>query len=125
MGANDGRYDQLEIILKENWRELEAEGKSFSDLIDLEKLSEFSTRDIKQIMRTLPTPDLALALNLKVKMSNRTAYKEFRSRERRDQAAFPKEIKSLYWQKIALLEEKCNIINEISLYKELLSAAEK
>ena len=122
MGGNDGRYNQLEVILKDNWREIE--DKSISNLIDPKKLSKSSTKDIKQIMRAFPKSDVALVLILKVKMSNKTAYKEFRSRERRELATFPKEIKSLYWQKIALLEEKCNVMNDIALYKELISAAE-
>ena len=124
MGGNNERYDQLEVILKENWQELKVENKNLATIIDPGKLSKMSTKDLKQLMRNFPTSDLALVLNLKVKMSNKKAYKNFRSREKKDQVAFPKELQSLSWQKIGLLEERSNLINEISLYKEL-STAEK
>ncbi|KAI6652526.1 hypothetical protein LOD99_4311 [Oopsacas minuta] len=126
MGALDvdRGYEDLEDILKENWKEIRATNKSLNlpQIIDYAKLSRTTTKNLKQLMSSYSEENIALLLNLKIDISNRTAYKEYKSREKMKQTVSSKELKTMYLQKKSLMEERSTLINEIFLYKEYLSA---
>ena len=118
------RYEDLEEILRDDWKgEIGSGSFALLQLVDCAKLSETSTKRIKELLKNYSDGELAELLNMKTKERNQRAYKDYKLRQAEEHSILKKEISCLHSQKKSLIEQRSNLINEILLYNECIRSA--